>query len=362
MLVDERGKIRAVGGAGLDVPPEAAVEDWGACAILPGLIDVHVHGGGGFHMMGATYEQVDGMSRFHARHGTTAFLATTATDTNERLRRALRNAAAAIRQGVSGAALIGVHLEGPYLNVKRCGAQDPETIRLPDPEEMEQFLADAEGTIRLVTLAPEMAGGLELARRLAERGITVSLGHSDATYEETREAVRAGATHTTHHFNGMRPLHHREPGLSGAGMALPELTTELIADGIHVHPAVAGLLFEVKGAGKLCAITDAVGCAGLPDGVYGDVRLQNGEVWLLDGSSLAGSTLTMIRALRNLQAFTGRGLEEVLPCFTEVPARQAGVGDRKGSLTAGKDADFIVVDDGLELAATYVGGVAVHRA
>lgn len=362
LIVDGEGTIRAVGGEQLDIPAGAEVVDWGGCSVLPGFIDVHVHGGGGFHMMDATYEQVDGMSRFHARHGTTAFLATTTTAAIERIRAALRNAAAAMRRGVSGAELVGVHLEGPYINELRRGAQDRETIRLPDPAEMAQFMSDAEQTIRLVTLAPEVEGGMELVKWLVERGVTVSLGHSDATYEQALKAVRLGASHTTHHFNGMRPLHHREPGLAGAGLMLSGLTTELIADGIHVHPAAARLMFEVKGALGLCMITDAVGCAGLPDGVYGGVRMVGGEVRLLDGSSLAGSTLTQIRGLKNMMAFTGRKPEELLPSLTEVPARQAGIADRKGALAKGKDADFVVADEQFEIVATYVRGAAVYRA
>ncbi|RAV19141.1 N-acetylglucosamine-6-phosphate deacetylase [Paenibacillus contaminans] len=367
MQVDGSGRIKAIGAEGTAEPERAfgddeLVVDLKGRSVLPGLIDVHVHGGGGFSMMDADRESLDGMSRFHALHGTTSFLATTVTDTDERIRQALRNAASAVQEGsVTGAELLGVHLEGPFLNAKRAGAQDQSTIRLPDLAALEQYVNDSAGLIKLVTLAPEMEGGMEAVQWLAARGITVSIGHSDATFEEAAEAVHRGASHTTHHFNGMRPLHHREPGLAGAGMMLPELTTELIADGIHVHPALVKLLFDTKGARGLCMITDAVFCAGLPDGEYEHATMKDGKVYLPDSDSLAGSSLTSIRALQNMVAFTGYPVETILPSFTETPARQCGALERKGTLEPGKDADFIVVDDRLELLATYVRGGKVYE-
>ncbi|WP_409342356.1 N-acetylglucosamine-6-phosphate deacetylase [Paenibacillus sp. MBLB4367] len=365
MLVDSSGAIEAIGSGGSPEPVlsnELAIVDLKGRSVLPGLIDVHVHGGGGFSMMDADYASLDGMSRFHAQNGTTSFLATTTTGTEERIRQALRCAASAVQAGgVTGAELLGVHLEGPFLNVKRAGAQDQSAIRLPDLAELERYVRDSGNLIRLVTLAPEMEGGMEATEWLAARGITVSIGHSDATFEEAAKAVRLGASHTTHHFNGMRPLHHREPGLAGAGMMLSELTTELIVDGIHVHPALVKLLFDTKGARGLCMITDAVFCAGLPDGEYEHVTMKDGKVYLPDSSSLAGSSLTSIRALQNMAAYTGYPVETILPSFTETPARQCGALARKGTLEPGKDADFIVVDDKLELFATFVRGRNVYE-
>jgi len=212
----------------------------------------------------------------------------------------------------------------------------------------------------LVTLAPEVPGGKQAVEMLSGRGITVSVGHSDAAYEQVLAAVELGANHTTHHFNGMSPLHHREPGVAGAGLMIPQITTELIADGIHVHPAVVKLLFDVKGEQNVCMITDAVSCAGLPDGEYDDVIMSNGQIHLKDGSSLAGSSLTMIQALKNVMKFTGYPLDKILPSLTMVPARQAGIADRKGSLEAGKDADFLVVDENLNIQSTIVGGIEVY--
>lgn len=363
MCVSEQGTIAEIGTGDA---PEAAGTDVVDCRgqlVLPGFIDVHVHGGGGFDVLSATFEGLDGMSRFHARQGTTAFLATTSTTSLERIEAALRNAAAAVGR-TTGAELAGIHLEGPYLHELRRGAQNKEHLRLPDIAELERLRAAAEGHIRLVTMAPEVEGGFAAARWLAqEQGVTVSMGHSNATFVEAQEAIRHGVNHTTHHFNGMSPFHHRDPGLAGAGLMLPALTTELICDGIHVHPAAVKLLFDVKGPQGVCLITDAISVAGLPNGRYGGVVVRDGEIMLADGSSLAGSALTMLQALKNAMRFTGYSLEQLLPSLTAVPARQVRLAERKGSLAVGKDADFLLLTpEELELQATYVRGQTVYRA
>ncbi|MDI4648245.1 N-acetylglucosamine-6-phosphate deacetylase [Cohnella hashimotonis] len=365
MLIGADGRIEAIGGAELDAEEletaGARLLDLGGGVVIPGLIDQHVHGGGGWQAMDATYEGLNGMSLYHASHGTTSFLATTESAAEAEILDALHNVAqAAAGRGLEGAELLGVHLEGPFLNPIRCGAQDKANIRPASPDELDRYLEAAGGLIRIVTLAPEIEGGMEAAERLSRAGVTLSVGHSDATLAQMREAIRRGAAQTTHHFNGMSPFHHREPGVAGAGLLCPELTTELIADGIHVHPDAVKLLYDVKGARGVCVITDAVYCAGLPDGEYGDTTMKDGQVWLKDGSSLAGSSLTMLQALRNVLRFTGRPLAEVLPSLTEVPARQIGVSGRKGMLEAGMDADFLVLNGALELQSTYVRGREVY--
>nr|WP_255570395.1 N-acetylglucosamine-6-phosphate deacetylase [Cohnella sp. CFH 77786] len=359
LLVGSEGRIEAVGGTELR-SAEAPVRDVQGSMVLPGFIDVHVHGGGGYQMMDGNYEGIAGMSWFHAAHGTTSFLATTDSASEEAILKALRNASEAEAKGLNGAELLGVHLEGPFLHPIRGGAQDKRHIRPASRSELERYVEASGSRIRLVTLAPEIEGGFEAVDMLTRLGITVSIGHSDATYAQVLEAVRRGATHTTHHFNGMSPFHHREPGVAGAGLMLSELTTELIADGIHVHPAAVKLLFETKGARRVCLITDAVSCAGLPDGEYGHLAMKDGQIWLKDGSSLAGSSLTMLKALKNVLAYTGYPLEGLLPSLTEVPARQIGVSDRKGSLEAGKDADLLILDDELNLLSTFVRGREVY--
>jgi N-acetylglucosamine-6-phosphate deacetylase len=362
MLVAADGTIEAIGGSDLHAAADAHVYDLNGLSVLPGLIDVHIHGGAGCNVMNGTYEDLDAISKFHAMHGTTSLLATTGTAPADKINRALKCAADAMAQGVSGAEIVGVHLEGPFLSMKRRGAQDPEHIRPADLAELEQYLHSANGSMRLATIAPEIEGGMDAVEYLVNQGVTVSIGHSDATLAQVEEAVRLGAKHTTHHFNGMSPLHHREPGVAGAGLTLPQLTVELIADGIHVHPAVAKLMFDIKSAWNVCVITDAVTVAGLPDGDYGEVVLSDGQVVLKENGSLAGSTLTTIQALRNVIAFTGLSLEKVIPSFTLVPARQIGIIDRKGSLEPGKDADFLIVDEHEQLTihSTHVRGKEVY--
>jgi N-acetylglucosamine-6-phosphate deacetylase len=274
----------------------------------------------------------------------------------------LRHARQALEDGQTGGAdVIGVHLEGPFLNPLRKGAFEESWLHPPDQGEMDRYIEASGRTIRLITTAPELQGGEAFVRRLAEQGIRVSIGHSDATFEQTAEAVEWGVRHTTHHFNGMRPLHHRDPGVAGAGLMLPSLTTELIADGVHVHPAAVRFLFEVKGAWNVCVITDAVSQAGMPDGEYGDTVVTNGEIYLTGTRTLAGSSSTMLRSLHRVLQYTGRSLENVLPSFTTVPAREAGADDRKGTLEAGKDADFLILDDKLELRQTFVRGMSVYK-
>ncbi|WP_309118185.1 N-acetylglucosamine-6-phosphate deacetylase [Paenibacillus sp.] len=362
LLIGEEGRIEAVGGPEIaEGREEASIVDVQGKIVIPGFVDVHVHGGAGYHTMKGSYEDLNGMSRFHAAHGTTSFLATTNTDSKEAIVRALRNCADSAERGLEGAEMLGIHLEGPYLSAVRAGAQNKSQLCAPNVEELRRFIEVSRGLIRLVTLAPELDGGMEAVETLSKAGIAVSIGHSDATYAQALDAIARGASQTTHHFNGMSPLHHREPGVVGAGLLCKELTTELIADGIHVHPAVVKLLFDVKGPDRVCMITDAVSSAGLPDGDYGDRTMKDGQIWLKDGSSLAGSSLTMIAALRNALRFTGYPLERLLPSFTTVPARQAGVTARKGTLEAGKDADFLVLDENLSLVSTFVKGKEVYN-
>lgn len=363
MLVGNDGRIEAVGAKeeiSVSILEAVQVLDLQGKTVLPGFVDIHVHGGNGYQAMDGNYEGLEGMSRFHAAHGTTSFLATTDTASEQEILKALRCVDEAASKGLGGAELLGAHLEGPFLHPGRGGAQDKRHIRSATMEELQRYIVASGNRIRLVTLAPEIQGGYEAVDLLAGLGVTVSIGHSDATYAQVEEAVRRGAAHTTHHFNGMSPFHHRDPGVAGSGLIFRELTTELIPDGIHVHPAVVKLLFDIKGAHNVCMITDAVQQAGLPDGVYGNTTLKDRQIWLQDGSSLAGSSLTMIQGLKNVLAYTGYALEDVLPSFTEVPARQCGAADRKGKLEAGKDADFLIVDDELAIRSTYVKGKEVY--
>ena len=375
----EGGSVYVSGGriariCGPEEPPPAPdgaddVWDAGGLALVPGFVDVHVHGGGGADVMEAAEdgEAIGRIARFHAAHGTTSWLATTMTAPRDELARAAEGVARAMERGVAagGAEVLGIHLEGPFINPRRAGAQNPALIRPFDREEMEELLERSRGSVRLVTLAPECGDALRGIGMLRERGVTVSIGHSEADAETVRQAIEAGASHVTHLFNAMGPLHHREPGIAGTALLRDELTVELICDGFHVHPDVVRLVFAAKRRDRIALVTDAIAAAGMPDGdgyqLGGlPVTVKEGKAVLRDGGNLAGSCLTMDRALKQTVAFTGLTLAEVLPALTINPARQIGADDRKGSIEVGKDADLVALGPDLSVVRTYVRGVRVH--
>ncbi|OUM98575.1 MAG: N-acetylglucosamine-6-phosphate deacetylase [Paenibacillaceae bacterium ZCTH02-B3] len=355
-----------------DGAPETADDDvWdaGGLHLVPGFVDLHVHGGGGADVMDAAEDEgaIGQIARFHAAHGTTSWLATTMTAPRRELARAVEGAARAMERGAAdgGAEMLGLHLEGPFLNPRRCGAQNPAAIRPFDRVEMEELLERGRGAVRLVTLAPECGDALRGIGALRGRGVTVSIGHSEADAATVRRAIEAGASHVTHLFNAMNPLHHREPGIVGTALIRDELTVELICDGFHVHPDVVRLVFSVKRRDRIALVTDAIAAAGMPDGdgywLGGlPVIVKEGKTVLRDGGNLAGSCLTMDEALKRTIAFTGLTLAEVLPALTLNPARQIGADDRKGSIEVGKDADLVVLGPDLSVVRTFVGGVPVH--
>jgi N-acetylglucosamine-6-phosphate deacetylase len=262
-----------------------------------------------------------------------------------------------------GARLLGAHLEGPYLSPSRPGAQAPELIRPADPDELAGWLAT--GVVRLITIAPEVPANRAIIGTCRAAGVVVSAGHTDATFDDLVAAVGLGVSHVTHTFNAMRPLHHREPGVVGAAMTLDELTVELIADGVHVHPAAMRALLAARGVDGVVLVPDAIRAAGLPDGEHplGErtVTVGDGAVRLADGT-LAGSVLTMDRGLANLRTASGRDLAALWPTASRNAARIAGVGDRTGVLAAGRDADLVLVDDEVAVHTTIVAGHVVHRA
>jgi len=345
-------------------PPETGAKriDVGGRLLAPGLIDLHVHGAVGHDAMDATPGTLERMARFYARHGVTAFLATTTTGSPEATMAALRNVAEVMGAGTGGAALLGAHLEGPYLNSRRAGAQNSSYIRDPDPGEYRDLLGT--GVVRLVTLAPELPGSEDLIRFALAQGAVVSAGHTLASYQEMCRAVELGVTQVTHLFNGMEPLHHRRPGAVGAALVMDRLRCQLIADQVHVHPPVLDLVFRLKGADGVILITDAMRAAAMPDGQYDlgalTVTVQEGVVRLPDGA-LAGSTLTLERALANMMACANLSLPKALPMATSTPARALGLEARKGAILAGRDADLIVLGDGLKVRQTMVAGEIVYQ-
>lgn len=361
-LTCKDGVITGVGMGEPLVTPDTNILDVDGMIILPGFIDLHYHGAAGHDVMDATPEALEGMARFAAAHGVTGFLATTLTNPRKALTAALENVRDCLDRSVDGAKLLGARLEGPYLNVEKCGAQNPHYIRSPEHNEAIPFL-DL-GVLRIVDLAPEIEDTEWLLKECVRRGVTVSIAHTSATAAQVVRAVERGATQSTHTFNAQTPLHHREPGVVGAVMALPEVRCELIADGVHVHPMAMQILWKCKKPDGLILVSDAVRAAGMPDDEYNfderTVVLKDGAVRLPDGT-LAGSSLTMERALRNLIAATGETLESVWQCASLTPARAIGIDDRKGSIEIGKSADLVVLDEGLDVQLTIVEGHIVYR-
>lgn len=361
VLVDD-GRIAAVGAG---VATGAAVELAGRW-VLPGFIDVHVHGGGGAQCNTSDPGEIRRVAAFHARHGTTALLATTVAAPVEDLLAAL-GAIEAARQapGEHEAEILGAHLEGPFLSPDWPGAMEGDAFLAPDVNVLMALLAG--GRVLAMSLAPELAGAPAVIERAAEQGVRVSLGHTNATYAQARAAVEAGARSVTHAFNAMRPLHHREPGMVGAALDLDELTCEVICDGVHVDPVAVRLLVERKGPKGTMLVTDAIEATGLADGEYrlGDRRVvvRAGRATLPGHDTIAGSTLTMDRALRNVIAFTGASIPDAAAMAASTPARLLGIADRKGAIAPGLDADLVILEPGdLELAAVLARGIPVPPA
>lgn len=361
-LVTDGAQIAAVGQ---DEPPtheNVQVIEATGLNLLPGMIDVHVHGGGGAEAMDATPEALQTMSKFYAAHGVTSYLPTTWTDTRDRIDAALKAIAAAVGQQPEGATILGAHLEGPYLNAAKGGAQNNSYIRRADPDEMNDWL-DL-NVLKLAAVAPEYPENRKFIEACVSRGVVVSAAHTAATFDEIRAAVAIGLRQTTHTYNAMSGLHHREPGTLGAAMLLDELKCELIADNIHVHPVAMAILAKAKGYHGIILISDSVRGAGMPEGEYQiderTIMIKDGAVRLPDGT-LAGSVLTMDRALRNFMDATGWTLEHSWPSTSLNAARALGIDARKGSLEMAKDADFILVDDQIGVHLTVAEGRIVYR-
>lgn len=340
---------------------ERTVERIGEGYIAPGFIDLHVHGGGGGDFMDGDPESVVAITTTHARFGTTGMLATTLTGSEEAMIQGIR----AVRQAPRrGSRVLGAHLEGPFLNLKLKGAQDGRYIRPGTVAEIDRLLAEGEeGWTWHITVAPEIPGHAEAIRYLVSRGVVVSAGHTECTYEQMQGAIALGVSHVTHLYNAMRGLHHREPGTVGAALALPGITVELIADGIHVHPASMRVAVSARGAEKVLLVTDATEATGLPEGKYRlgelDTIVKDGAVRLEDGT-LAGSVLTMADAVRNMVQLVGVPLHEAVAMASLNPAVKHGLDKRgKGSLAAGNDADLVLLDRNLRVTETVVEGEVV---
>jgi N-acetylglucosamine-6-phosphate deacetylase len=327
--------------------------------ITPGFIDVHTHGGGGFNLHTATPDEIGAYARWAPETGVTAFLIGVVGVPEGLPEPQLRAAVTAIAERDGGAEPVGIHLEGPYISVERRGAHMPSWLRLPNAAEADRVLSLAGGYLRLITLAPELPGADAMVRQMVSAGVRVSMGHTDATYEQALAAIELGITHTTHCCNAMRPLYHRDPGPIGALAQSPQVYGELIADGVHVHPAMMKILVRALGPQRTIVITDALAAAGMGDAAFEfagqPAQVICGVARLTDGT-ITGSVLTMDQALRNMLAITEVTLSEAVGMLTHNPAHAAQVADRKGSLLAGYDADLLIFDADLALQATICQG------
>jgi N-acetylglucosamine-6-phosphate deacetylase len=345
------------------------VLDYPEATLAPAFFDVHIHGAAGHDVMEATPEALSGVGSFLAARGTGSFLATTVTAPLDATLRAVSGLARLIenpdRIGAIGksqgpiAHPIGIHLEGPFLSPKKCGVQPVEHMLAPDIDTFDRLYEAAEGKVRLMTLAPEMPGAAALTAHATARGVRVSLGHSNATAAETRVAIAAGAVSATHTFNAMRPLDHREPGILGVVLTTESLYAELICDGIHTAPELVKLWYSSKGAARGILVTDAMSATGMPDGEY---QLGGFSVQVADGKAmargvLAGSVLTLDRALKNFLEYSAAPLEDALPLLTANPAAMTGLESTVGSLAVGQPADLVVIDRSGKLVASIQNGL-----
>lgn len=361
MLVLESGKIQAITPT-VDIVSGASdhrIDALGSYTV-PGFVDVHIHGSNGFDTMDATEDALQGMFDFLVTQGVTSVLPTTMSDTATHITAALDTLEKFARR--SHIPYAGIHLEGPYLNAKHRGSQPDTHLRNPNRDEYMPWFKS--GQVRLMTIAPELEGGDGLIRDAKEHNIRVAIGHSGATYEQAHHAFDVGLSQFTHTFNGIIGIHHREPGAMVAAFEKPDVTMQIIPDGVHVHPAIINMLVKMVGIDRVIVITDAMRATGLPDGHYplGDV-----DVTVIDGmarsetGSLAGSTLTMQNALRNVMRFCKLSLAEAIPMLTKNPAASVGLYPDKGTLDIGTDADIVLWNEDIGVQTTLIGGDVVYQ-
>ncbi len=354
----EDGKLSFPG-----IPPEGCrVVDLKGAMLVPGFLDLHTHGGDNVDVNAATAEDFAQISRFFARNGTTGWLCSILTDTEEQTLWSIGQAREAMAAPIAGARLLGIHLEGPFLSPEYKGAMPEHLLRKGDAALFRRYQQAAGGTVRYLTVAPEVEGVVDMIREISGE-VAVAIGHSGADYETAIRAIDAGARACTHTFNAMGLFHQHRPSIMGAVLERP-VYCEAICDGRHLHPGTVRMLLACKGWDRVAAVTDSIQAAGLPDGRYklgvNDVVVEDGDAKLASNGVRAGSTLTTGQALKNLAAFTGQPVERVLPLLTLNPARLIGMEERKGSIAPGKDADLVVLDDQLNVKQTYVSGVCVY--
>lgn len=369
IIVVEGSRVIAVGHRDEVRVPAGAV-DYVATGmtVVPGFVDVHMHGAGGHDVMEGNARALDRIATTVARFGTTSFVATTVTAPAEETCKSLQGIARYIRSREKNdgepklsAEILGIHLEGPFVSKARRGVHPVDAIAKPSAELLEKFIKAADGFVKLLTLAPELPGAIEVVEYAVAAGIVVSMGHTDADYEQALTGIRAGVRHATHTFNAMRPFAHRDPGVIGAVLTEPDVTADVIADLVHVAGPAIQVLIGSKGFETVLLITDSMAATGMPDGNY---RLGNFEVTVTDGMArnsegkLAGSTLTMDRALRNIVGM-GVPLLEAVRMATVLPARRLGLAGKKGIIAVGADADIVALTPDLHVAAVMTRGAGL---
>jgi N-acetylglucosamine-6-phosphate deacetylase len=378
MLVEQGRVLEVFSRSNRQAPSDVSVADLGDGVMAPGYVDLHLHGSAGYDVMDDTSDALPAIEQLLARHGVTSYFPTTVTAPLDATLRALERLANAIEsrerrpesQNTTDkhrATPLGIHLEGPFISHARRGVHPPEDLLAPTLTLFEQLWQAARGRVRMMTIAPELEGAPEVITEAARRGVCVSLGHSDADFEAAGRGVTAGARHATHTFNAMRPLDHstldhRTPGILGAVLTDRRVSADIIVDGVHVHPAIVKLFADAKGPEQTVLITDAISATGMPDGHYRlgsvDVTVHDGKC-LADGK-LAGSVLTMDRAVRNLAQFAEWSIPQAVAAASKNPARVAGLA-KKGTLAVGADADFVVLSPQGDVLRTFIGGVECSR-
>jgi N-acetylglucosamine-6-phosphate deacetylase len=368
LLLVEDGRISEVSSrAAKEVPAHTALLDFGDAVLTPGFVDIHMHGGAGLDLMRALPSELPRLGTFLTTHGVTGYFATTVAAPLDATCTALGRLADAIEAAATANAKngdavharpLGIHLEGPFLSHKRRGVHPPENLVTPTLAVFEHLWQAARGHVRMLTIAPEISGAMEVIAEAARRKVCVSIGHSDAEMPVAQDAVKAGARHATHTFNAMRPLDHRDPGIIGEVLSDDQLSADIIVDGIHVAPVVVKLFLQAKGRERAVLITDAISATGMPDGRYqlGPIEVDVKDGKCTSNGSLAGSVLTMDRAVRNVMQFSHWSLRDAVQAATLNPARAVGLSGAHGVLAQGADADFTVLSPAGEVLKTIVRG------
>lgn len=362
LLIVEDGQISELSSLAATAAINAPLIDFGDAVLVPGFIDIHIHGGAGLDLMRASPSELPALGKFLASHGVTGYFPTTVAasldSTYATLDRLADAIEATVPDGGAVARPLGIHLEGPFLSHKRRGVHPPELLLNPTVAVFDRLWQAARGHVRMLTIAPEIPGAMEVIAEAARRNVCVSIGHSDSEMPVAQDAVKAGARHATHTFNAMRPLDHREPGIIGEVLGNDQLSADMIVDGIHVDPSVVKLFLRAKGRDRAVLITDAISATGMPDGRYelGPIQVDVKDGKCTSNGSLAGSVLTMDRAVRNVTQFSDWTLRDAVQAATLNPARSVGLAAHYGVLAPGVNADFVVLNSAGEVLKTIVRG------